>query len=329
MFFGSDAVSMKTLERLHADQTSGGSDKVINHLEVITSPTQLAPVVAYAAKNRIPLHQPDQIKDWKLPESHPFDLAVVVSYGRMIPSHLLKSFPLGGINMHPSLLPRYRGAAPLYHTLLNKDKESGVSVIELSIDKFDVGKVLHQSVHEVNETDTFTTLRDRLSTIGAGKVMEVLRDLPEKRAASKEQSSFPWQASLASKVNKEMGYIDWQTQTSEEIYTLWRALGDTFGLNTVYRHSNTRVRLITVCPPTTQISYANANTNEESYPAGTMKFDKQQDVLFVRCKDGWCGVAKLQKENGKVLTAREFAVGYRFVNVREASEDIKFVKMQV
>ena len=76
-----------------------------------------------------------------------FDFGVVVSFGYLIPTNIIDSFTIGSINMHPSLLPKYRGSAPIIHTILNNETQTGVSVIELSKNKFDAGKILLQKEH--------------------------------------------------------------------------------------------------------------------------------------------------------------------------------------
>jgi methionyl-tRNA formyltransferase len=131
------------------------------------------PVYLFAKANGIPIHLVHSMKDWQVPiaTSGPFDLGVVVSFGRLIPNQVLDALPLGAINMHPSLLPkyenncnwvyflpphtpffsffffcsaRYRGAAPIYHAMLNNDEETGISIVEISRNKFDSGKILLQ-----------------------------------------------------------------------------------------------------------------------------------------------------------------------------------------
>lgn len=122
-----------------------------------------------------------------------------------------------------------------------------------------------------------------------------------------------------------MGYIDWKNHTTKDIYRMWRALGDTVGIHTHFRHNNSTVKLTSILPPSTRMSYKNERTEEYSY--GMLRYDSKQELLFVRCKDGWCCLSHLHVENHRVITAKEFALGYRFSNTREPSEEFMFEKM--
>jgi methionyl-tRNA formyltransferase len=84
------------------------------------------------------------LKQWQLPTDKQYDLAVVVSFGYFIPPHIISRFRLGAINVHPSLLPKYRGAAPIQHAILNGDRKTGVTVQELDEREFDAGRILNQ-----------------------------------------------------------------------------------------------------------------------------------------------------------------------------------------
>lgn len=102
-----------------------------------------------------------------------FDVGVAVSFGHLIPSEVLESFAMGTMNLHPSLLPRYRGAAPIQHTVLNGDASTACSVIELSTGKFDHGQILHQVPIPVGAEEDMHALRSRLALTGAEAVVSV------------------------------------------------------------------------------------------------------------------------------------------------------------
>ncbi|PRP83703.1 methionyl-tRNA formyltransferase, mitochondrial-like [Planoprotostelium fungivorum] len=297
LFFGTDQVSVKTLEQLRINQTGRDNrPKVIGHLEVLTPQNQT-------------------------------DIAVVVSYGHLIPNHVLDLFPLNGINMHPSLLPKYRGAAPVYHALLNNDHQTGISVIELSRGKFDVGKILHQSEHSIHPHDTFTSLRDRLAESGSHAIMDVLCHLEEKRRQARDQKDMPHVASYAGKINRSMGYIDWNRHTAEDVYRIWRALGDTVGVHCLFAYNGNQVKLSQVCPPDTKISYKNVEKFEGQYEPGMIKYDIQQEIVFVRCRGGWVGVSQFHVENHRTSTAKEFALGYHFSGVKMPESRYRFLSI--
>ncbi|KAI8051440.1 formyl transferase [Syncephalis plumigaleata] len=131
-------------------------DTRVNTLEVVTLPDRRTgrgmhvhsvPVKVYADACQLPIHYPPPktLRGWPVPvasDGKPFDLAVVVSFGYFLPATLLQTFKWGGINVHPSLLPKYRGAAPIQHAIIDGINETGVTVQELDHHQFDAGNIL-------------------------------------------------------------------------------------------------------------------------------------------------------------------------------------------
>ncbi|EGC28719.1 hypothetical protein DICPUDRAFT_43894, partial [Dictyostelium purpureum] len=159
----------------------------------------------------------------------PFDLAVVVSFGHFIPKSVLSQFKYGGLNMHPSLLPRHRGAAPIYHTILKDDKGAGISIIELHPKRFDCGKILSQvKLNNYDNSILYNQLLNQLSNLGTETLMETLQDFPNKSMNSIDQ---PEQGkTLASKVNKDISKVNWENSTQKEIWIHYRAFSDNISL---------------------------------------------------------------------------------------------------
>lgn len=109
----------------------------------------------------------------------PWDLGIVVSFGYLIPTRLIRHFALGTLNVHPSLLPLYRGAAPIQHAILNGDRETGVSIIGLSEGKFDSGRIYKQTRTPIAANgETFEVLHDRLAEQGARNLEDVVANFP-------------------------------------------------------------------------------------------------------------------------------------------------------
>ena len=119
--------------------------------------------------------------------------------------------------MHPSLLPKYRGPAPLHHTLLNGDDRAGVCVMELSKGRFDEGKILLREERAVAETDRFLDLHHELADKGSAMVMEALSDFERYRANAKAQSEFPEAPCKAPKVKRDLGLLDPQALSAREV----------------------------------------------------------------------------------------------------------------
>ncbi|KAL6061705.1 Methionyl-tRNA formyltransferase [Balamuthia mandrillaris] len=328
LFFGTDDISLKTLSALHEEQKKG-SAAVVSHLEVVCPPDKagLVPVKKYALKHGLRIHQPTDLKQWQVPtpivsqntrsneegnsidafapkrRDDSFDIAVVVSYGHFLPRSLLHALPFGGINMHPSLLPKYRGAAPIYHTILNNDKECGVSIIELHDRVFDAGRILKQVKKVVDPYSTYISLSNELAALGATNVLSTLSDyhrlLPQ--ALSQQE-----QTTKAPKINPNMGVISWEGEArlrdSFELFTKWRAFGDTVGICTSFQDQT--LRLNEVLPP---FGYARSfdwnneeeqkqrelpppkfllpknKKEEEGEPVGSIRYDKKNQVLWIKC----------------------------------------------
>lgn len=168
------------------------------------------PVKVAALELGLPLHQPGS---WKAPETRELwdglkiDLAVVVAYGHILPRWMLNSCPLGAWNLHFSLLPRWRGAAPVNHALLAGDEETGVSLMRIS-PGLDEGPVLSQSHRDITQQDTAESLLEDLSRDAADLLMDQLPLLLSGSGQPMEQQHE--RATYASKLHKEMGRLDWR-----------------------------------------------------------------------------------------------------------------------
>ena len=184
-----------------------------------------APPVKVAAQELgIPVHQPVR---WKAPETRELweslaiDLAVVVAYGHLLPPWMLESCPNGVWNLHFSLLPRWRGAAPVNHALLAGDEETGVSLMRLT-EGLDEGPVLAQSRRAIGHQDTAESLLMALSVDAAELLMDQLPLMLCGCARPVEQVHA--QATYASKLSKEMGHLDWQRPAADlhrQVRALW------------------------------------------------------------------------------------------------------------
>lgn len=178
------------------DRPSGRGNKV-----------SFSPVKEFALSQNIPVYQPQKIK---IPEtkqlfaSHDADVAVVVAYGRILPEEFLRAPARGCINVHFSLLPKYRGAAPANWAIVNGDKETGVTTMFME-PTLDTGPILLQSTTNIGETETAPELMQRLSETGAELLSETLARLDELTPQPQDDT----QASFAPIIKKEDGLIDW------------------------------------------------------------------------------------------------------------------------
>ena len=166
-----------------------------------------SPIKETALAKGLEVFQPSKIKTdeaFEIFKSHNADLAIVVAYGRILPDRFLTAFDAGAINVHFSLLPKYRGAAPVNWAIVNGETETGVTTMQMD-SGLDTGAVLLQSATEIAANETSVELMTRLSTLGAGLLAQTLENLSDLKPISQEHD----RASLAPIMKREDGLIDW------------------------------------------------------------------------------------------------------------------------
>jgi len=131
-----------------------------------------SPVKKLALKNNLNIAQPESLKSYQLPTSD-FELAVVAQYGLIIPQNIIDSFPKGMINVHGSILPKYRGASPIQASLVDGETTTGVTIMIMD-DKVDHGPILSQESMLIAQDDTFTTLGQKMAVVGSKLLLETL-----------------------------------------------------------------------------------------------------------------------------------------------------------
>ena len=172
-----------------------------------------SPVKARALGLGIPVHQPEKLRSEEakqaLRDAQP-DVMVVVAYGLILPASVLAIPRYGCLNIHASLLPRWRGAAPIQRALLAGDAETGVGIMQM--DKgLDTGDVLLEKRTPISDADTAQTLHDRLAQLGADALMQVLDALPETHPRRQDASAVTY----AEKLTKEEALLDWSRSAAE------------------------------------------------------------------------------------------------------------------
>jgi methionyl-tRNA formyltransferase len=162
-----------------------------------------------ALKHQLPVEQPQTLKDPAAVErlaQWSADLMIVVAYGLLLPKNVLDTPRLGCVNIHASLLPRWRGAAPIQRAIQAGDKESGVTIMQMDVG-LDTGPMLLERVTPLEPRDTGGTLHDRLATLGAEAVLEAIEAIAAGKATPREQPKEG--ATYAAKIRKEEALIDW------------------------------------------------------------------------------------------------------------------------
>ena len=182
-----------------------------------------SPVKQFGLDNDIEVIQPKKMKDEeviaKIKEINP-DLIVVVAYGKILPKEIIDIPKYGIINVHSSLLPKYRGASPIHSAILNGDKESGVSIMYIE-EGLDSGDVILKETCEITEDDTLGTLHDRLKELGAIGLEKALKLIEAEEVKAEKQDDS--KATFVKPITKEQAKIDWNN-TKEVIFNQIRGL---------------------------------------------------------------------------------------------------------
>lgn len=199
-----------------------------------------SPVKELAILQNIPVYQPASLKgetDQGFMASLKADVMVVAAYGLLLPAAVLKIPKFGCINIHPSLLPRWRGAAPIQRTVFSGDKETGVTIMQMDAG-LDTGPILLQTSHPLTGDETSQTLHDQLAVEGAQALVETLALLDENKLIPKAQDNHL--ATYASKISKEEALIDWE-QPAQEIENIIRAFNPWPVAYTSWQNQNLRI----------------------------------------------------------------------------------------
>ena len=252
-----------------------------------------SPVKTRALELRLPVHQPEKLKteDAKqaLRDAKP-DVMVVVAYGLILPSSVLAIPRYGCLNIHASLLPRWRGAAPIQRAILAGDAETGVDIMQM--DKgLDTGDVLMEKRTPIANADTAQTLHDRLAELGAEVLMQVIDALPERHPRRQDGAG----ATYASKLTKEEARLDWGKSATE----LARA---------VRGYNPWPVAYASYQGQALRIWRARAVDSTGGITPGTV-LAAGRDGIDVACGSGVLRILELQAAGGRVQDAAAFANG--------------------
>jgi len=245
----------------------------------------------------LPVTQPEKIKNnpefqAQLQALSP-QVIIVVAYGRIIPKWMLDLPPLGNLNLHASLLPKYRGAAPIQWAIANGEKITGATTMRID-EGLDTGDILLQRELPILESDTAVTLAPRLAEAGAELMLETLRGLESGSIQSRPQDNS--RASLAPILNKEDGRLDF-SRPAEVLVNRLRGFQPWPGAFTSFRDKQL------------QITQAKAS-ERDSIQAGELRV--LQDHLLIGCSSGTVlEVYEVQPEGKRRMSVREFISGYR------------------
>jgi methionyl-tRNA formyltransferase len=224
------------------------------------------------------------------------DLFVIVAYGQIFSQEVLDIPRVMPINIHASLLPRYRGAAPINWAIINADKKAGVSIMYVSL-KTDSGPVILQEGIRIEDSDTAVTLEDKLRYLGAELLMDALKVIDDRSYCLLEQDED--KVILAPKLRKEDGLIDWG-ESATAIHNQVRGVLPWPGAFTFFRGKMLKVFQTDVLP---------IFPNHKPVPGEVIRADKHG--IVVACGRGFLNLKELQLEAGKRMSGQNFIIGHR------------------
>jgi len=263
------------------------------------------PVKIFAEENNLLVIQPEDFKDKQnqnqLALFNP-DVMVVAAYGQILPKSILQIPKLGCLNIHASLLPRWRGAAPIERAILEGDRETGISIMQMN-EGLDTGDILLDKKCMISNHETAQTLHDTLSNIGANAILETLNIFPTLKARSQQNND----ATYAEKVTKDEAQIDWH-QSAEQISRAIRAFNPRpiAYTNAMAKQFKNRVLRI--------IEAEVVNRQTTNSPGEVIKYDK--DICHVATSNGVINLKKVQLSGKKEVSIKDFNNAYQLIKLK-------------
>jgi methionyl-tRNA formyltransferase len=256
------------------------------------------PVKETAIHHNIPVFQPEKIKDkdvYDLIEGFKPDLIVIVAYGKILPKEILNIPKLGTINVHASLLPKYRGAAPVQRALLNGEKFTGITVMKVT-EELDAGDIIIQESIPIYETDNTATLTEKLFKLGAQLLVKAVSQIKNGKAKYIKQDEK--MVSFAPILKKENGVIDWKKKAAE-ISDQIRAFNP---WPVAYTYHNNKILRI--------FAAEKIEMRDERCEAGKIiKIINNKGFVVAACDEGLL-ITEVQPESGKIMSSYQFAIGH-------------------
>lgn len=272
-----------------------------------------SPVKEYAIEKNLQVYQPIKVRNnpeflEEVKKLNP-DLICVVAYGKILPQELLDIPKYGCVNVHGSLLPEYRGAAPIQWAVLNGDKKTGVTTMFMNAG-MDTGDMILKEEVEIGEDETTGELWDRLKTIGANLLIKTVKEIENGTATRTKQ---PEEGTMAPMLSKEMAKIDWKNKTANDIKNLVRGLNPIMGAYTFL--DGKKIKFWKVQTLTENELLEKFQELEEykyhlnKMQAGTVLFSDDKKGLFIKAKGGILQVLEIQGENSKRMAVGDFLRG--------------------
>lgn len=314
LFMGTPDFAQESLKCLYEEK--------YNIIGVVTNPDKpkgrgmkmvASEVKEYAVAQNLTVYQPEKVRKniefiEEIKSLNP-DLIVVVAYGKILPKEILEIPKYGCINVHASLLPEYRGAAPIQWSVINGDKTTGVTTMYMD-EGMDTGDIILKEKIKIGDDETTGELWNRLSKIGGKLLIETVKQIEEGTAPRQKQ---PEGFTMAPMLDKEMAKIDWKEKTASQIHNLVRGLNPIMGAYTFLNEkkikfwkvkSRSKEEMIELFPELEEYLF-----KVDDLIPGTVMFSSDKNGLFIKAKEGIIEVIEIQGENAKKMPVRDFLRG--------------------
>lgn len=303
-------------------------------LAVVTNPDKpkgrgmkmiASPVKEYALEKNLKIYQPLKVRNnfefiEEIKSLNP-DMLCVVAYGKILPKELLEIPKYGSINVHGSLLPKYRGAAPIQWSVLNGDSETGITTMFMD-EGMDTGDMILQEKVTIDKEETTGELWDKLSKIGAKLLVETVKNIEKAEAKGNKSleeikkeigaKKQPEECTIAPMLKKEMAEIDWK-KSANEIHNLIRGLNPIMGAYTYINQNKVKIWKAEIIENTEfEKLLEDAEENKENYKQaknGEIVLANKKKGLYIKAKDGIISVTEIQGENAKKMDIKSFLNG--------------------
>ena len=276
-------------------------------LAVVTNPDRpkgrgmkmvASPAKEFAISKELKIYQPEKVRkniDFieEIKALEP-DVICVVAYGKILPKEILEIPKFGCINVHGSLLPKYRGAAPIQWAVINGEKVTGVTTMYMDVG-MDTGDMILKEETEIAPDETTGELWDRLAKIGAGLLVKTLEQIENKTAPRIPQGE---DFSMAPMLDKKMSKIDWENKTAQEIKNLVRGLNPIMGTYSYLNRKKIKIWKVDV------VEADNVDVRN-----GTVLKADSKDGLYIKAKNGIVKILEIQGENAKRMNIQDFLRG--------------------
>lgn len=297
VFFSSSDIALPLLSAL-------AKDSRCKILSVVTQPDKPAGRSLILKKNPVKLlseelglnvFQPERLdaNAYDILSLQDADIFLTFAYGKIFPEDFLKLAKIASINVHASLLPKYRGSSPIQAAILNSEKKTGISIMKM-VKEMDAGPVYKQIDIDITEDMTAGDLHEKIALLSANSVPDILFEI-NANSIFHEQNHLD--ATFTKKINKDDGFLDFKKNT-KDVYSIFKAYSPWPGVWTKY--NNNRLKLIDL------------EKSDEVIEPGVVKFENSS--VKIGTLDGSIDVKSLQFESKNVTTAKEFIAGYKMID---------------